>query len=133
MPVKFHHLHLKARDPDKTAAWYGDAFSFRVVDRIVRPIGDVFITCKTTDDTTFVISGEKTGETLPAGSSGTQMGLEHFAVATDDFDASLAHLKSMGAAVLDGPMATPTGIRIAFIEAPDNVRIELMYFPKAAA
>ncbi len=130
MPVKFHHLHLKAKDPDKTAAWYGEAFGFKVVDRVVRPVGDIFITCAATDGTTFVISGEKTGETLPAGNSGTKFGLEHFAVATDDFDASLAHVKAMGVPVLDGPMATPTGIRIAFIEAPDNVRIELMYFPK---
>jgi lactoylglutathione lyase len=130
MAIKFHHLHLKARDPDKTAAWYDEAFGFKVKDRIVRPSGDTFITCATTDGTIVVISGEKSGETLPAGHSGTQFGLEHFAVATDDFDESFARMKSLGAPVIDGPMTTPTGIRIAFIEAPDNVRIELMYFPK---
>ena len=51
-------------------------------------------------------------------------------MATDDFDASLAKLKALGAPVLEGPIATPTGLRIAFVEAPDNVRIELMCFPK---
>ena len=56
MPIKFHHLHLKARDPGKTAAWYGEAFGFTVVDKILRPAGDAFITCKSPDDATFVIS-----------------------------------------------------------------------------
>ena len=76
-----------------------------------------------------MISGQKTGETLPKGNAGLQLGLEHFAVATDDFDGDLARLKSLGAKVLADPVNTPAGIRFAFIEAPDDVRIELMYFP----
>lgn len=130
MAVKFHHIHLKARDPEKTAAWYGRAFGFKVASSVVRPAGDTFITCLTPDGTTVVISGQKTGEQLPPGSTGTHLGLEHFAVATEDFDADLARLKSLGAPVIDGPHTAPTGIRFAFIAAPDDVRIELMYFPK---
>ena len=78
-------------------------------------------------------AGEKTGETLKSGDAGPHFGLEHFAVATEDFDRDFAHLQSLGASVLDGPFTTPTGIRIAFIKAPDDVRIELMYFPPAAS
>ncbi|HWM47448.1 MAG TPA: VOC family protein [Xanthobacteraceae bacterium] len=129
--MKFHHLHLKARDPEQTADWYGRAFGFTITEKIRRPAGDLFIACKTADGTTVVISGEKTGETLAPGSASTRFGLEHFAVASDDFDRDLAHLKSLGAAVLDAPVTTPTGIRFAFVQGPDDVRIELMYFPKA--
>ena len=77
-----------------------------------------------------IISGEKTGETLGRGNANTHLGLEHFAVASDNFDSDFAHLKSLGAPVLEEPRTTPAGIRFAFIQAPDDVRIELMYFPK---
>jgi catechol 2,3-dioxygenase-like lactoylglutathione lyase family enzyme len=46
MPIKFNHLHLKARDPEETAAWYGRAFGLTVTDKIKRPAGDLFLTCK---------------------------------------------------------------------------------------
>jgi catechol 2,3-dioxygenase-like lactoylglutathione lyase family enzyme len=130
MTIKFHHIHLKSRDPEKAAAWYDKAFGFKVTEQVVRPAGDLFISCATPDGTTIVISGQKTGETLAPGSAKTHLGLEHFAVATENFDADLARLKSLGAPLLDDPVTTPAGIRFAFIEAPDDVRIELMYFPK---
>jgi len=130
MSIKFHHIHLKARDPDATAAWYERALGFKVVEKFKRPTGDVFISCRTPDDTMVIISGAKTGETLGRGDANTHLGLEHFAVASDDFDRDLAHLKSLGAPVLEEPRTTPAGIRFAFIQAPDDVRMELMYFPK---
>ena len=129
MPIKFNHIHIKALDPEKTADWYGRAFGLKVTERVTRPAGDLFLNCVMLDGTNVIISGQKTGEQLPAGSSKPRLGLEHFAIDTDDFDRDLAHLKSLGAAVLDGPVATPAGIRIAFIEGPDDVRIELMWFP----
>jgi lactoylglutathione lyase len=131
VPMKFHHLHLKARDPEQTAAWYQRAFGFTVGDRVTRPSGDRFLTCKTVDGTMVIISGEKTGESLRPGDAQTHLGLEHFAVATDDFDRDLAHLKSVGATLLEEPRTTATGIRFAFVQGPDDVRIELMFFPKA--
>ncbi|MGZ3408862.1 MAG: VOC family protein [Xanthobacteraceae bacterium] len=130
MAIKFHHIHLKARDPEKTAAWYEKAFGFKVTEKIVRPAGDLFVNCVSVDGTTVVISGEKTGEKLGPGDSKTHLGLEHFAVQTEDFDGDLARLKGFGVKVLADPVNTPAGIRFAFIEAPDDVRIELMYFPK---
>jgi lactoylglutathione lyase len=127
--MKFHHLHLKARDPEQTAAWYARAFGFTIADRVTRPAGDLFITCKTVDGTMVIISGQKTGEALGPGDAGTHLGLEHFAVATDNFDRDLAHLKSVGAALLEEPRTGATGIRFAFVQGPDDVRIELMFFP----
>ena len=59
MPIKFHHLHLKARNPEGTAAWYERAFGFTITEKSKRQTGDVFILCRTPDGTTVVISGEK--------------------------------------------------------------------------
>jgi catechol 2,3-dioxygenase-like lactoylglutathione lyase family enzyme len=130
MPVKFHHIHLKAKDPEKTAAWYQAAFGFTVTERGVRPAGDAFVNCKTADGLAVIISGEKKGEILDKGTSAAHLGLEHFAVATEDFEGELARLKSHGAIFLGDPVTLPNGIRFQFIAAPDDVRIEVMWFPK---
>ena len=130
MALKFDHIHLKAKDPDTTAAWFVEAFGFKISERIVRPAGDIFIRCTSTDGTVIVISGQKNGETLPQGSSRNTFGLEHFAIATDDFDGDLARLQKLGAKQLAPETKLPSGIRFTFIEAPDDVRIELMWFPK---
>ena len=58
---------------------------------------------------------------------GRYQGLDHFAVRTDDFDATLAHIESEGAHVWFGPVeVADTGRRIVFIDGPDQVKIEIM-------
>jgi catechol 2,3-dioxygenase-like lactoylglutathione lyase family enzyme len=54
-------------------------------------------------------------------------GLDHFALTTDDFEATLAHLEKEGVHLWFGPVTVPdTGRRIVFIDGPDQVKIELM-------
>jgi catechol 2,3-dioxygenase-like lactoylglutathione lyase family enzyme len=130
MTLKFHHIHLKAKDVEKTAAWYQAAFGFTIADKGVRAGGDAFVNCRTADGLVITISGEKKGETLGKGTSDVHLGLEHFAVATEDFEGELAKLKSHGAKFLGDPVTLPNGVRFQFIEAPDDVRIEVMWFPK---
>ena len=45
-------------------------------------------------------------------------------------DAEIERLTSMGATLKEGPSDNPNGLRIAFIAAPDNTRIELLQLPK---
>jgi lactoylglutathione lyase len=97
---------------------------------VVRGSGDRFIICKMVDGAVIMISGEKTGETLPEGSAKPRLGLEHFAIETQDFDGDLARLVSLGAPLIEGPVTNPAGMRFAFVRGPDDVRIEVMWFPK---
>jgi predicted enzyme related to lactoylglutathione lyase len=58
---------------------------------------------------------------------GRYQGLDHFALVTDDFDATLAHMEQEGVHIWFGPVQIPdTGRRIFFIDGPDSVKIELM-------
>ena len=58
---------------------------------------------------------------------GRYQGLDHFALNTDDFDATMAHLEKEGVHIWFGPVQVPdTGRRILFIDGPDSVKIELM-------
>src|SRR5204862_1509 len=54
-----------------------------------------------------------------------QYGIEHLAVDTDDYPATLARLRANGVRVLEE--LTPTnGRRVCFLEAPDGAQVELI-------
>lgn len=126
MAFRFEHLHLKAPDPKKTADWYVDAFDFEIVSDRTRDTGDRFIECKTTDGVIVRISGQRTGEAMGEGSADVHFGIEHFGLTVDDLDDVVKRLEGIGAKLREGPTDGSSGSRIAFIEAPDNVRIELL-------
>ena len=126
MSYSFNHVHLKSSDPGKTADWYVEAFGFEIVnDENPRPQGDRFIRCRTKDGVAINISGARTGELMGE----AHWGLEHFGIEVDDIEAELKRLEELGAEVLEGPTRTATGLSIAFIQAPDDVRIEVMQLP----
>ena len=130
MSYSFNHVHLKSSDPGKTADWYVEAFGFEIVnDENPRPQGDRFIRCRTKDGVAINISGARTGEIMGEGDATAHWGLEHFGIEVDDIEAELKRLEELGAEVLEGPTRTATGLSIAFIQAPDDVRIEVMQLP----
>jgi catechol 2,3-dioxygenase-like lactoylglutathione lyase family enzyme len=54
------------------------------------------------------------------------LGLDHFGFRVDSVDETVAELQRRGADVFDGPRTIRPGVRIAFVRAPDDVRIELL-------
>ncbi len=131
MGYAFNHVHLKAPDPEKTANWYVKAFNFKIVSDTVRLWGDRFIRCETPDGIVVNISGARTNERMGPGDASAHWGLEHFGITIDDLDAEIKRLTEMGAKLLEGPIDVPNGPRIAFIQAPDDVRIELLQLRQA--
>ena len=130
MSYSFNHVHLKAPDPGATADWYVKAFEFEIInDENPRPQGDRFIRCRTKDGIAVNISSDRTGEVMGVGDATAHWGLEHFGIEVDDIDAEFKRLEDLGAKILDGPTKTPTGLIIGFIQAPDDVRIEVMQLP----
>ena len=75
---------------------------------------------------TVNISGARTGETLGPGDAGAHHGLEHFGFDSEHLEADIARLEGFGARLLEGPIQIPDGPRIAFLRAPDDVRVELI-------
>ena len=130
MAYEFNHVHLKAPDPKATADWYVKAFEFKIISDTVRPVGDRFIRCQTSDGVVINISGARTNESMGEGNEDAHWGLEHFGLNVDDMDAEIERLTSMGATLKEGPSDNPNGLRIAFIAAPDNTPIELPQLPK---
>lgn len=134
MPFRINHIHIKARDPRKAAEWWVAAFAFRIVSDETRPFGDRFIRCLTEDGgMTVSISNARTNETLGPGDASAHFGLEHFAIETEDIEADIARLQKLGARLQEAAVLAPNGVRFAFLHAPDDVRVELVQMPKAAA
>jgi lactoylglutathione lyase len=79
------------------------------------------------------ISGARTGERLGEGDASPHHGLEHFGFDSANLEADIARLEKLGCPLLEGPIQVPNGPRIAFLRAPDDVRIELIEPPKKPA
>ena len=129
MPFRINHIHLKAPDPRKTAEWYVRAFNFEILGDDVRPapFGDRFIRCRSEDGGMLVnISGARTGETLGRGDANPHHGLEHFGFDSAGIHADIERLQGLGAELMEGPLDLGNGVTIAFLRAPDDVRIELI-------
>ena len=127
MAYRINHIHLKAPDPRKTAEWYVTAFGFKIAGDETRVFGDRFVRCLSEDGALAVnISGARTGERLGAGDARAHFGLEHFGFDSADIERDIERLKGLGATLLEGPIQIPKGNRIAFMQGPDDTRLELV-------
>ena len=126
MAYAFHHVHLKAPDPEKTANWYIKAFDFRIVRDQVRVRGDRFIRCEMPDGTVVNITGARIDEQMGEGNADVHWGLEHFGIRVENVDDEIKRLEALGARLMEGPTNVLDGPRIAFLAAPDDVRIEIV-------
>ena len=108
------------------AVRFNCAFNFTIVADVVRDAGDRFITCQSEDGMRVPISEPMPGQTFAPGDAGLRYGLEHFGIDSADLEADIARLEALGATLLDGPIEMSPTVRIAFIEVPENVRVELI-------
>ena len=126
MPFNINHIHLKSNDPKATADWWVNAFNFTIDSDAVRESGDRFIRCVSENGIRVNISEPMEGQTFAPGDAGLRYGLEHFGLDSTDLEADIARLEALGATLLDGPIEMNPTVRIAFIEVPENVRVELI-------
>lgn len=126
MAFEINHIHLKAPDPRRTAEWYVEAFGFEIVSDTVRSFGDRRLNCLSPGGLVVNISSARDGETMGVGDAGSHWGLEHFGVNSDDLLTDIARLGALGAPLLEGPIDIPGGNLVAFVQGPDDVRIEVV-------
>ena len=126
MPFNINHIHLKSHDPRATADWWVKAFNFTIASDVVRDAGDRFVTCVSENGIRVPISEPMPGQDFAPGDAGLRYGLEHFGIDSSDLEADIARLESLGATLLEGPRDNGPTMRIAFVEVPENVRLELI-------
>lgn len=116
--VGFHHIHLKSADPDATFDWYEAAFGGsreRFADMLpALRYGSVWL----------LIQNSRGAEVAAT----TGRAIDHLGWSFPDLDAAAIDLKAKGVKFTMEPRPY-NNLRIAFIEGPDGVSIELVQPP----
>lgn len=118
----FDHIHLRSPDPEAAATFYVEAFDASVVSRAA-PGGLGRVVVALGGVTLFI---ERPREAALGTLGASSLGLEHIALAVDGFEAAIARLRAKGIPFAVEPHTPRPGIRIAFIQAPDGVQVEVL-------
>lgn len=122
--VGFDHVHLVSEDPLAAAGWYVDRLGGKIVKTVeMKGAPQVYISF---GDAMVLIRGERPDEQV-AGKPRLEWGLDHFGLRVrGDFNAFCDSLRQKGVAFSMEPTDINPTTRIAFIDAPDGVSIELL-------
>ena len=75
---------------------------------------------------TFIVFGKLENEAAPIpGTINPKYGVDHFGFTVNDIGQAIDELRASGVKILEGPVAVRPGLQIAYIEGPDQIRIEL--------
>ena len=121
---RYDHMHLRSRDVKKTAEYYHRMFDAKIVESVQsdgRPRTDLDL-----NGLTIFIAAVPPDATTPPAPPEPYVGLDHFGLRVEDMDETVAELKRRGASFMMESHTIRPGVRIAFVRAPDNVRIELL-------
>jgi catechol 2,3-dioxygenase-like lactoylglutathione lyase family enzyme len=120
----YDHIHLRTRDPQGMAEYFHRVFDAKVIESVQsdgRPRVDLDI-----DGLIVFIAPVAADAQITASPPDPYLGLDHFGFRVDHVDETVAELKRRGADIVDEPRTIRPGVRIAFVRAPDNIRIELL-------
>jgi len=122
--IVFDHVHIISEDPESAASWYAEKLDGKIINsQEVRGAPQVVVAF---GDTTIIIRGRRPGEQV-ATKHGLEWGTDHFGFRVEgDFDGYCDNLKEKGVTFSLDPVDFAPTIRIAFIDAPDGVSIELL-------
>ena len=118
----YDHIHLRSRDPMATAQYFNKMFDAKILESIQsdgQPRIDL-------DINGLIIFIAKADENTPMGPVEPHLGLDHFGLRVDNLAEAAADLKAKGAEFSSEPRDLRPGLKIAFVRAPGDVRIELL-------
>jgi predicted enzyme related to lactoylglutathione lyase len=114
MQFTIGHVHIKTRAPKETAQFYMDNFG-ATMKREVDGRGFQLDLHGLQLNVTTIIDSQKHEQKL---------GIEHIALQTDDYPATLARLKENGAKIIEELFNN--GRHVCWVEAPDGAQMEVI-------
>ena len=127
MQYPINHVHVRSSDPHASASWYEKYFNARMLfAREVMP-GTITISMEVGGPVRLNISSKPEGSSDKRSAAElNRLGLEHFGFNVTDLDAEIAKFEADGIRVVLPATQVPTGSKLAYIEGPDDVLIELV-------
>ena len=131
MSYAINHVHIRAKDPHASAKWYEKFFGAQMMfSKEIMP-GTITIGLAMDGPVSLNIS------TAPAGSSDERgyaelnhLGLEHFGFSVVDVNREIKRLEESAVRIVMPTTELIGGAKIAYIEGPDDVLIELVQAPE---
>jgi catechol 2,3-dioxygenase-like lactoylglutathione lyase family enzyme len=122
--LAFDHVHVVSKDPHAAAGWYADKLGGEIVKNAdVKGAPQIYVSF---GGAMVIVRGQRPAEAA-ADRPGLQWGVDHFGLRVDgDFDGFCTGLRRKGVAFSMEPTDINPTTRIAFIDAPDGVSVELL-------
>lgn len=122
--LRCDHIHLITANVEETVRWYCRVFEATITFQGKFRGSDVYYLAM--GGMIFIIFGQLDHEASPhPGSLQPKMGVDHFGFAVENLNQAVTELQAAGATILEGPIDVRPGLRIAYVEGPDHIRIEL--------
>ena len=119
----FDHIHLFTSDPEGMATYFESMLGAEVIRS--SPGGQPRIDLKLGGANIFILDVSGNSNAVD-GAAHPHRGLDHFGLSVEGIDQVCDELKAKGAKFTRGPETIRPGTRIAFIEGPEGVSIELL-------
>ena len=127
MSYFINHVHIRSENPRTSAEWYEKFFGAKILsEKEVMP-GTVTVSLDAGGSTRLNISSQPDGssrKTTPAELN--VLGLEHFGFQTDDIQSDIENFEASGIPIILNITVIQGGTKLAYIEGPDKVLIELV-------
>ena len=120
----YDDIHLRSRNPASTAQYYEKKVGAQIVES-TQSDGQRRIDLDTNGLVVFIARISEDAD-VPSAPSEPYAGLDHFGLRVESLDEAAAELKKLGAEFTLDPRILRPGLKIAFVRAPDDVRIELL-------
>jgi lactoylglutathione lyase len=118
---RINHVGVRAKDFQESLDFYTKVLGFRLAYRFPGPEGTATTTELQVNKDTFV-------ELAPPVPN-QPVGLTHFAIYTDNADATVAQFRRAGAMVDDAVLRSNTGAKVSGVMDPNGIRIEILEMP----
>ena len=118
----YDHIHLRSIEPMETAQYFHKMFDAKIMESVQsdgQPRVDI-------DINGLIIFIAKAGKDTPPSLKEAHLGLDHFGFRVENLDEAVKELKERGAEFAVEPYQLRPDLKIAFVRAPGDVRIELL-------
>ena len=120
----YDHIHIRSKNPMGIAQYFRKMFDARIIES-VQSDGQPRIDLDINGLAVFIARVPPEAD-MPPSPRDPHLGLDHFGFRVDNLDEAVADLRRRGAEFAVEPYTIRPGVRIAFVRAPDDVRIELL-------
>jgi lactoylglutathione lyase len=117
----FDHIHLRSPELEATAAWFQEKLGAEVVRKVAGEAPRIDLKLGGLD--LFISQSDARVAAAP---TSPYNGIDHFGLAVQGLDEAVADLKAKGVTFTVEPKQARPGVRICFIEGPQNISIELL-------